>query len=368
MTDTTNHIAVLCSRLDMPGGIERATVNIANLFACKGHKVSLLILDESAISFYKLNPLIQILNSNLHFGITEGGNKFLRKVAFVNDLIQLRKLLKSLQADTVIATEYPFAIAAILCGGKKYSKIISWEHHHFYWLKKNKFWTKLFNYTYPKLDTIVCLNNEEKKYYDALAPVTVIPNYVENNKKKYSNLNHQTILSVGWLIPRKGIDLLLSVAKKILTHFPDWTWEIIGEGEMKQTLLDFIQHENLTGKLILKEPLNNDLSDEYCNASFFALTSRFEAFPMVLLEAMSHGLPCISFDCPSGPSEIIMSEIDGLLVERENIEAMFQAIKTLIEDKEKRIKMGIAAQANIKRFYPDRIYMLWEKLIVKEKK
>ncbi len=370
------HIALLCSRLDVPGGIERAIVNTANLFAENKHPVTLIILDDIDTSFYPIHSSVSIKQYPLFFGITEKGNKLSRKIQFIRDIKKLKTILKKQKADTIIATEYPFAIAAIMAGVKKYSKVYSWEHHHFDWLKKSFFWKFLFGSFYPKLDGIVCLNKTEAEHFKQYAPVSIIPNFIENKASpspskggvSQSSIvtirNTKTILSVGWLIHRKGIDFIMQAAKIIFTKHPDWKWKIIGEGEMKKDLLNFIEKEKLQGKLIVQQPVSSNIDDEYCSASIFVLASRFEAFPMVLLEAMSFGVPCISFDCLSGPSDIITHNEDGILVEKETPVKLAEAIIKLIENSSLRNKMGEQAFENIQRFSSGNIYKLWEEKIL----
>ncbi len=355
------HIVIICSRLDCPGGIERAVVNTANLFAEKGQEVTLLILDDLKSIFYPLNPSIKIIQQPLSFGITKEGNILTRKAKLLSDVLKLRKILKNLSPDLLISSEYPFTIAAVLTGCRKYSKLVSWEHHHYSWLKRNRFWETLFKLAYPRLDKIICLNKEEAKYYEQFAPVNVIPNFVENNSGKVSTTDLKTILSIGWLIPRKGIDMMIKTAKTVLSKHPDWKWKLIGEGELKDDVLQFIKNENLEDRFILQKP-GDDVEKEYLNASFFVLSSRYEAFPMVLLEALSYGLPCISFDCPSGPADIITHKQDGLLVEKDDIVKLAEAISTLITDEEKRRMMSRKAVENIKRYSKDNIYSLWNEL------
>ncbi len=357
--NSSKHITILCSRLDMPGGIERAVVNTANLFTRKNHSVTLIILDETDKLFYQVEPTINIIQLSLSFGITPEGNIFSRKIRLLSDVLKLRRLLKDIKPDIIISSEYPFTVAAVLAGTKNYSRLFSWEHHHHEWIQKNKFWTVLYNNACKKLDGIICLNKQEADYHKKFCVTHVIPNFVENKSGKTASASTKNILTVGWLIHRKGIDLLLIVAKEVLNQHPDWTWKLIGDGPMKQQVLDFIDKEKLTNRLILQQPSNSSIDSEYLTASLFVLTSRFEAFPMVLLEAMSLGVPCISFDCPSGPSDIITHPFDGILVEKEDIEKLAAAIVSLMGNQPQRDKMMLAAFENVKRFSPEAIYKLW---------
>ena len=363
MNEERSHIAIICSRLDLPGGIERAIVNTANLLAANDHLITLLVLDETGKSFYPLYPSVNISQYPIFFGMTEKGNVFTRKIQFLKDIRKLNSILKELKADVIIATEYLFAIAAAATAAKKRSRVYSWEHHHYNWLQKSQFWKTLFNVYYKKLDGIICLNKTEADHYDQFAPATVIPNFIENKTGNQSSLTQKTILSIGWLIHRKGIDLIMLAAKQVLTERPGWKWKIIGEGELKSELLDFIEKENLQGKLILQKPHNSDMENEYIKSSIYVLASRYEAFPMVLLEAMSFGVPCISFDNPTGPSDIITHNEDGLLVEKENPQKLAEAIIKLIDDETLRKKMGEKAFINIQRFSSEWIYQLWREII-----
>lgn len=364
MKNAQRHIAILCSRLDLPGGIERAIVNTAGLFVSKGNKVTLAILDETAEQFYGLDARVNIVLQSLSFGITSEGNIITRKIRLLTDILKLRKILRQINADIVIATEYPFSIAALLTGIRKKSKLISWEHHHFFWLEKNQFWSRLYNLAYPRFDNIVCLNNSEAVHYKKIAPVSVIPNFVDNVSAERATGEAKIILSVGHLIPRKGIDMMMKVAAEILHRYPGWKWKLIGDGEMKQEVLQFIKSENLEDRFLLQAP-SKEIEKEYRGASFFVLTSRFEAFPMVLLEAQSFGLPLVSFDCPSGPAEIIEDRRNGLLIKDGNVQSMISGIASLIGDENKRKEMAAGSFEFSKKFSSENIYVLWEELLEK---
>ena len=149
------------------------------------------------------------------------------------------------------------------------------------------------------------------------------------------------------------------MAKSILTNHPELTWKLVGDGEMKDRVLDYIKKEKLEGRLIVQAPGQTPINEVYLESGLFILPSRFEAFPMVLLEALSFGIPCISFNCPSGPSDIIIHEEDGLLVEPENTDQLTAAISRVLGNQELRSKMAYNALKNISRFDKETIYPRW---------
>jgi hypothetical protein len=110
MNKTGYHICIVCSRLDLQGGIERACVNLANLFYKYEHKVTILILDSTAELFYPVEEGIIIVQENLHFGITEKGNTLIRKAQFLKHIVRLRSIYKNMAADFIISTEYSLTI------------------------------------------------------------------------------------------------------------------------------------------------------------------------------------------------------------------------------------------------------------------
>lgn len=361
MTTEGYRIAIVCSRLDVPGGIERAIVNTANLFQSKGHQVTILVLDACGNTFYPLNEKVRLLQLPLDFGITTKGNMITRKLRFVKHLSKLKQAFLNLQPQVIIGTEYSISIPCYLAGKKTGAKIFAWEHHHFYWLKKSRFWNYLNKKIYPRLTAIVCLNKTEGQLFQKLGCNTVvIPNFVSRQNRAVPN--SKTILSVGWLNKRKGFEIIPQIAQKVFEKYPDWRWTIIGRGEEEALLKNNITKSRLQDHVLLLPPVSFNLETTYLDAAIYVMTSRFECFPMVLLEAMSHGVPAIAFDCPTGPSFIIRDKVDGLLIEQNNINAMAEAIMDLISNEEKRKAYGYAAYDNINRFSPDKVYALWQML------
>lgn len=368
MKETTNHIAILCSRLDLPGGTERACVNLANLLCRQGHPTTLLIIDTPDSSFYAIDKGVEVKQIALHFGITDSGNKLSRKIDLFRHIRQLKKMLTAINADVYIGSEYHLSIAAYLAKPNNTSQIIAWEHHHIHWIQKNRFWTFLWKTVYPKIDWVVCQNFTEKKLFERMGcRATTIPYSLPQLPPQKAALQEKKILSVGWLIKRKGIDMVPAIAENVLTKHPDWHWKIIGSGEGYNELLQELTRKNLQQQVTVVSPATNDLSEEYLTTSIFVMTSRFECLPMVLLEAGSFGVPCIAFDCPTGPADIISANKSGFLVPLENTDEMAERINELIGDPVRRKQMGEEARLRSQRYAADVVYSQWQNVFAQNK-
>jgi len=351
----------------VPGGYEKAVVTLANLFIKKGNHVTLIILDHAKEIFYPLDPAVQVIQQQLSFGIAEDGNIVSRKVKLLGDVLKLRKIIKAVQPTHLVATEYPFAVAAVLSGAGRKTKMYSWEHHHFGAMAKNGFWNFASNKAFHHLDAIVSLNEDEKNHYLPVnAQALVIPNFIEaqTDLPPYEQKKKTDILSVTRFNHIKGIDLLLSVARIVLKENPGLTWKLIGYGPQEEEVRQFIVQENLEQQLILQHAAAIDINSEYQQASLLVMTSRNECFPLVLLEAMSNGLPCVAFDCDTGPRHIIRHNKTGLLIEKENTAEMALAVAALVTDQERRKKMSVNALKEVEQYYPEPVYEQWEKLFV----
>lgn len=166
------------------------------------------------------------------------------------------------------------------------------------------------------------------------------------------------IISVGRLTYQKHFDLAVDVAARVLKNHPDWRWDIYGEGEDRAALERQIASLGLNGRVTLCGQVP-DLYDRYRDYSFMVMTSRYEGFPMSLLEAMGNGLPLISFDVETGPNEIINDGENGFLVPAEDADTMAARIETLIQDSALRAEMRACALHDAQRFSIGQIVDQW---------
>jgi glycosyltransferase involved in cell wall biosynthesis len=172
----------------------------------------------------------------------------------------------------------------------------------------------------------------------------------------------QTILAIGRLTAQKGFDLLIQSYALIANNNSGWKLLIVGDdyGEQKH-LEELIDHHDLRQKVSIL-PATKDIIQYYRSAGLYALSSRFEGLPMVLIEAMSFGLPLIAFDCPTGPAELVNSE-NGLLVENGNVHKFAEALESLMQNPEVLHMKAIGAEKQAAGFTKEKINKVWNHFI-----
>lgn len=188
----------------------------------------------------------------------------------------------------------------------------------------------------------------------------VIPNPLSFDATQKSNLSSKKIIAVGSHSPNKGYDRLLAVWEIIARQYPDWHLEIYGKIDAERTYVSMAENMGLE-RIHFFSP-TKDIQAVYEQAAILALPSRSEGFGMVLVEAMACGVPCVSFDCPSGPRDIITDGVDGYLVPNDAITTFATKISLLMANDSLRMQMGTAAYENAKRYQADKIVHLWHEL------
>lgn len=210
-------------------------------------------------------------------------------------------------------------------------------------------------------DAVITLTRTDAKAWEKARKVYVIPNFTEYMPPQSSTCEIPRAIAVGRLSYQKGFDRLVSIWSIVNKRFPDWKLDIYGEGICKEALKKQIGELHLD-KIVTIHPFTKDILQEYLSSSLFVLSSNYEGFALVLLEAMACGLPCVSFDCPNGPADIIQNGETGLLVKNGDLEGFTNAICHLLADQEERKELGRKAKQEIMNYSPEKVMLQWDRL------
>ena len=218
---------------------------------------------------------------------------------------------------------------------------------------------------YAQLDALVVLTaDDERRYAEFLSPaprLAHIPNTVYGGERGTANLDAPTILAAGRLTRQKGFDLLIDAFSRVAPHHPQWGLRICGRGPLCRGLQKRIDRHGLADVVTLAGAAR-DLGEEMTRASIFVLSSRTEGFPLVLIEAMSHGMAVVAFDCPTGPRDVIDDHRNGILVAPRDIVALARGVGEMISNPELRRRCGTAARETGRAYTIDAIGPRWDTL------
>ena len=275
------------------------------------------------------------------------------------------KYIKECDSDVIIATRDIFD-EWLGDYGKEETLKIGWEHNHYH----NDFkYAANITRSNKKLDFLVLVSNSLKEFYskeliNEKCECIYIPNVIENVPEKIAPLNNKKLISVGRLSPEKGFMDLLKLYAILHKDYPDWTLDIIGDGVEKDELKKFIKEHKLEDFVTLHGFRDKDYIDKMLHeSSIYLLTSYTESFGIVLIEAMSHGVPCIAFDSAEGARELIQSGKNGYLIKNRSYTAFLKKVEDLIENKEERKKVGKVSREGVKQYTCDVVSKQWIELI-----
>lgn len=211
-----------------------------------------------------------------------------------------------------------------------------------------------------KFDKFVVLTDDNLKEWH-LNNIMVIENPLSFYTKSSSKLQNKKVLVVGRHCFQKGYDRLLQSWKIVTEKYPDWHLDIYGKFQHDNYYQKLATDINISDSVSFFKPVKN-IDEKYEEASIYAMSSRFEGFGMVLIEAMAYGVPCVSFNCPCGPKGIITDQEDGFLVENGNVKNFAEKIMQLISNDELRLKMGGKAKTKARQYLPEYVVPKWDVL------
>ena len=244
-------------------------------------------------------------------------------------------------------------------------QLIEANHKSLFWSLLGRIRTRQLVQAVKPLERLVVLTDADKAAWEkaGCTNVTVIPNpcAINSRKSKVESRKTKTVLAVGRLHEQKGFDLLLQAWQPIEKHYPEWQLRIVGEGPKRAELETQVRELTLRHAIIAGRTEN--VADEYSSASLFVLSSRYEGFSLVLAEAMWCGTPCVAFNCPQGPAELL-ADGRGWLVENGNVEKLTQQIIYAISHPDEAIARAQKAQAFAQATYSEAAVMpRWIRII-----
>ena len=280
---------------------------------------------------------------------------------------RLRRYLKHNQIDILVACGALFFPIAALASKRTTAKCICWEHSNTANRSDHALQSLSRRVGALLADRVVTLTQEDRDAYvssywvkNVVHIYNPIDRALEETQSEYQ-LRSTMILSAGRLTYQKNYEKLVEVAETVLPRNPQWTWHIFGEGSQRGSIQNMIDQRGLSSRVLL-QGASQTLYQEYGKYAMLVLTSRWEGFPMVLLEASASGLPIVSFDVHTGPREIVVDGSTGFLIEAFDAPSMADAIQRLIDDPELRKRMSDAARARSARFNLDRVIRQWKDL------
>ena len=367
------------------GGIEKCITSLANMLASYYEVEIICVYQLYEEPVFKLDERVSIQylihdrkpnkkefkkalsNKQLLKIIKEGASGiktlYLRKHKMI-------EAIKNSHSDIIIATRDIFDEWLSLYGKEDTLKI-GWEHNHHH---QNEKYAREIVRSCKDLDHLVLVSKDLYKFYQKkMKPYhcrcSYIPNMLDFIPKTSSKLDKERFISVGRLSPEKGFTDLIDLAVNLKKRYASWHLDIIGDGVLKDQLEKEIKEKNLTSFITLHGFQNSDYIAKLLHqSSIYLMTSYTESFGIVLIEAMSHGLPCIAYDSAEGAKEIIQSGYNGYLIKHRNKNAYLKKVDDLVKQEDTRKQLGKNAKKSVHIYMPEEIIKKWQNLLEKEVK
>ena len=351
-------ITFLIQDITTNGGTERTTLCLAREMVRHGHSVAIISLFRQLqhLSYDIPNDVRLVFATDLAYNLQIGLRK--RLIYIYRARKSLMQLPEWKSADVIICQKLLASVTAFLSNAHHHA--IACEHFRY------EMYTPIIRYLRTKLyrhfRTLVVLTEQDAKHFRSKIPcVQVIPNMISIRPLPYRGQKSKTIISIGRLTDQKGFDRLLRAIHHIDSRLGDYHVDIYGEGENEQALI--LQRDTLQLQhRVTFHPFERHIEHIYQHAAFYVMSSRFEGFPMVLLEAAAAGLPIVSFDCPEGPATLLQNG-GGILVTDGDINNLGNAILRMIQDDDFRSLCQRQSPEIVKPYLPETIYQHWNNLL-----
>lgn len=360
-----------------PGGMERVLLNkVMYLSQLPGWEVSVVTTDQhQRPSFYPFPEKVRMTDLEINYSEDNEKGAWKKITGYLRKRKEHKRKLTALllkEKPDIVVSLYPSEssfIPDIKDGSKKVLELHFNKFFRIQYGRKgiigliDRWRTRQDERIVRRFDKFVVLTNEDKGYWGDLPNIEVIPNAAIHVSKNYSEVKNKRVIAVGRLDYQKGFDRLIQAWKLVqyTGQFTDWKLDIFGQGEWREMLQQMIDEQGLQNTAKINPPTNAILN-EYVHSSLLVMSSNYEGFGMVLVEAMSCGVPVISFDCKCGPKDIIQTGINGLLVPNGDIQALADAMMKVMEDEAYRKMLSLNARKVVDTYSEQAVMSQWIRL------
>ncbi len=348
------------------GGAERVAVTLSNAWVQSGHEVTLLsTFSGRGDCFYETSKSVDLV-----FLSDLVGNRSKNILTYIQRFLILRKFIQKKKPDVIISYLPNVNVAAILLSFFLKTPLICSEHTDPRVDERSKFLKFMCRVTYPfakvmivqteaVMATIGNVYPNLKRVYQLPNPLTL---EVQSNEWVPIKKERKVLLSLGRLGPEKQVDKIIKAFAAVAHKNPDWDLHIYGEGVCHDALVNLIRELNLNDRIMMMGRTYTPWL-VMLKADIFVMSSKFEGFSNALLEAMGTGLPCVAFNCPSGPEEITRSGLDACLVPLDDMLSFQKEIHHLMQHESLRISLGKQARLSVmERYSLNKVLLGWNDL------
>ena len=360
-----------------PGGMERVLLNkVTYPSQLPGWKVAVVTTDQhQRPPFYPFPEKVRMTDLGINYSEDNEKGAWKKITGYLRKRKEHKRKLTALllkEKPDIVVSLYPSEssfIPDIKDGSKKvlelhYCKFFRLQYGRrglLGWIDKLR--TRQDEQIVRRFDKFVVLTNEDRGYWGNLPNIEVIPNAAMHVSDAYSDVMNKRVIAVGRLDYQKGFDRLVQ-AWQLVRHtgkFTDWKLDIFGQGEWREMLQQMIDKAELQDSVRLNQP-TKQIGEEYVKSDLLVMSSNYEGFPMVMIEAMACGLPVVSFDYKCGPKDIIQPGINGLLVPNGDIQALADAMMKVMEDEAYRKMLSLNARKVVDTYSEQAVMAQWIRL------
>lgn len=360
-----------------PGGMERVLLNkVTYLSQLPGWEISVVTTDQhQRPPFYPFPEKVRMTDLDINYSEDNGKGAWKKITGYLRKRKEHKRKLTALllkEKPNIVVSLYPSEssfIPDIKDGSKKvlelhYCKFFRLQYGRrglLGWIDKLR--TRQDEQIVRRFDKFVVLTNEDRGYWGNLPNIEVIPNAAMHVSDAYSDVMNKRVIAVGRLDYQKGFDRLIQ-AWELVQHtgkFTDWKLDIYGQGEWQEMLQQMIDKAGLQDSLQIHQP-TKQIGEEYVKSDLLVMSSNYEGFPMVMIEAMACGLPVVSFDYKCGPKDIIQPGINGLLVPNGDIQALADAMMVMMSDEAYRKMLSLNARKVVDTYSEQAVMSQWIRL------